>query len=123
MPPFTSKRVATSRLVGERWLVIDVESEGGFAGHGVYGWDAATEEYVSLWVDGMQASPAYGRGHWDSATRTMTYEVQTWHGGQPVRYRETTEHRADGTQLYRNFVPRPDGTEFEMIRTVYRRRD
>src|SRR5262245_24405814 len=68
MAPFESKGVATTRLVGDRWLVVDIESDGGFAGHGVYGWDAAAGEYVSVWVNSMQSSPARGRGRWDAAT-------------------------------------------------------
>ena len=123
MPPVQAKGVATARLVGDRWLVIDVESDAGFAGHGVYGWDAATDEYTSLWVDSMQSSPARGRGRWDPDTATMTYEVEAWSRGLTIRYREHTEHRADGSQLYRNVVLGPDGGEFEMIHTVYRRRD
>jgi Protein of unknown function (DUF1579) len=122
MAPVKSKGVATSRLVGDRWLVVDIESDGGFAGHGVYGWDAATGEYVSMWVDSMQSSPARGRGHWDPANATMTYEVEAWHAGQIIRYREQTERVSADTHVYRNLLPTPDGGEFEMIRTVYRRR-
>jgi len=148
MAPFESKGVATTRLVGDRWLVVDIESDGGFAGHGVYGWDAATGEYVSVWVnsmqsspargrgrwdaatgeyvsvwvDSMQSSPARGRGRWDAATATMTYEVEAWHAGQTMRYREQTERVSDDIHVYRNLLPTPDGGEFEMIRTVYRRR-
>lgn len=122
MAPIRSKGVATTRLVGDRWLVVDIESDGGFAGHGVYGWDAATGEYVSLWVDSMQSSPARGRGRWDPATATMTYEVEAWNAGQIIHYREQTERVSADTHVYRNVLPTPDGGEFEMIRTVYRRR-
>ncbi|HKA70008.1 MAG TPA: DUF1579 family protein [Actinomycetes bacterium] len=122
MAPVRSKGVATTRLVGDRWLVVDIESDGGFAGHGVYGWDAALGEYVSIWVDSMQSSPARGRGRWDPATATMTYEVEAWNAGQVIRYREQTERVSDDTHVYRNLLPTPDGGEFEMIRTVYRRR-
>ena len=122
MTPVKSRGVATTRLVGDRWLVVDVESDGGFAGHGVYGWDAATGEYTNVWVDSMQSSPARGRGRWDPATATMTYEVEAWHAGQVIRYREQTERVSGDTHLYRNIRATPDGGEFEMIRTVYRRR-
>ena len=52
----------------------------------------------------------------------MTYVTETTLGERTVRYREIIETRADGTQLYRNLVPTPDGSELEMIRIVYRRR-
>jgi hypothetical protein len=122
MSPVRSNGVATTRLIGDRWLVVDIESDGGFAGHGVYGWDAEAGEFVSVWVDSMQSSPARGRGRWNPATATMTYEVEARHAGQVLRYREQTERVSDDTHIYRNLLPTPDGGEFEMIRTVYRRR-
>jgi hypothetical protein len=122
MSPVRSNGVATTRLIGDRWLVVDIESDGGFAGHGVYGWDAEAGEFVSVWVDSMQSSPARGRGRWNPATATMTYEVEARHAGQVIRYREQTERVSDDTHIYRNLLPTPDGGEFEMIRTVYRRR-
>jgi hypothetical protein len=117
------KGVATNRLIGGgRWLVVDYRADSGFEGHGIYGWDATTGRYTGVWVDSMQTAIARGEGTWDPEARTMTFDVQVTHGGRTVRYREITEKRTDGTQIYRNLVPTPDGGEFEMIRTVYRRR-
>lgn len=52
----------------------------------------------------------------------MTFEVAVVHGGKEVRYREITETRPDGSQLYRHFTAGPDGNQFEMIRSIQRRR-
>lgn len=70
----------------------------------------------------MQAAIARSEGAWDPAKRTMTFTTEVTHGDRTVRYREITETQEDGTQIYRNLVPAPDGSEFEMIRATYRRR-
>jgi hypothetical protein len=52
----------------------------------------------------------------------MTFETEANQGGTSYRYREITQTMPDGSQHYRNLVPMPDGGEFEIIRSVYRRR-
>jgi hypothetical protein len=123
MAPIQQKGVSTNRrIAGGRWLVVDFRAESGFEGHGVYGWDAARERYTGAWVDSLQTAIARGEGTWDPAARTMTFEVEVAHAGQMVRYREVTKTLPDGSLEYRHFLPTPGGGEFEMIRTVYRRR-
>jgi len=58
----------------------------------------------------------------DAATRTMTFHSEAVHQGQTVRYREITQTRDDGAQVYRRLLPTTEGGEFEMIRATYRRR-
>jgi len=112
-----------ARLTAGRWLVVDYQTDSGFQGHGVYGWDPARGKYVGSWVDSLQVSIARSEGTWDAATRTMTFvtEAAAASGGT-LRYREITQTEADGTQVYRNLVPVADGGELELVRTVYRRR-
>ncbi len=122
-PVIRQKGVSTNRLIGGgRWLVVEYRSESGFEGHGVYGWDAAKATYTGAWVDSMQTCIARSEGTWDPAARTMTFVTDATHGGRTIRYREITQTRDDGTQVYRNLVPVPGSGEFEMIRTVYRAR-
>jgi hypothetical protein len=122
-PPIVQKGTWTNRRIGSgRWLVVDYQADSGYEGHGVYGWDPATEKYIGTWVDSMQRTIAYSEGTWDAATRTMTFVTEITHQGQPVRYREVTQTLADGHQVYRNLVPTPDGGEFEMIRITAHRR-
>jgi hypothetical protein len=113
---------ATTRLLGGRWLVTDYRTDQGFEGHGVWGWDPSLGKYVGTWVDPMLSSPARSVGTWDPDTRTMTFQVETTHEGRTIRYRETTTTLADGSLEYKNLIPVPDGTEHQMIRSVYRRR-
>ena len=121
--PIRQRGISTNRRVaGGRWLIVDYRAESGFEGHGIYGWDAATGDYTGAWVDSMQTAIARGRGTWDPARKTMTFDLEVSHGGRTIRYREIVETRDPNTQIYRNLVPTPDGGEFEMIRTTYRRR-
>lgn len=121
--PVKMRGVSTNkRIGGGRWLVVDYRAESGFEGHGIYGWDAATEKYTGAWVDSMQTAISRAEGSWDPTAKTMAYDVEVTHGGRKIRYREITQTQPDGSLLYRNLVPTGDGGEFEMIRTTYRRR-
>ena len=117
--PQLTRGTAVNRLVGGRWLVTDQQTESGFEGHGVYGWDPALGAYVSAWVDIMGGGIARGTGSWDPEARTMAYDVETTHDGQQVRYREVTERHDDGTRTYRNLMTMPDGTEHTSILATF----
>lgn len=110
------------RVADGRWLVVDYRSDSGFEGHGVYGWDSVRGRYVGVWVDSTESAIARSEGTWDAATRTMTYITTAELPGRTIRYREVMEGREDGSVVYRNFMPKPGGGEFEMIHIVSRRR-
>lgn len=110
------------RIAGGRWLVVDYQSDSGFEGHGVYGWNPGRGMYVGIWVDSTESVLARSEGVWDGTTRTMTYVTEAEREGGTFRYRETMQEQEDGSLLYRNLMPAPDGGEFEMIRIVCRRR-
>jgi hypothetical protein len=121
--PISMRGVYRNRpIAGGRWLAVDYQSDSGFEGHGVYGWDPARGAYVGIWVDSTESVMARSEGRWDEATRTMTYVTEADRGGSTFRYREITQAQDDGSLLYRNLMPAPGGGEFEMVRIVYRRR-
>ncbi|HKQ18504.1 MAG TPA: DUF1579 domain-containing protein [Candidatus Eisenbacteria bacterium] len=121
--PVHLKGTSSNRLIGGgRWLVIDHKADSGFEGHGIYGWDASTGKYTGVWVDSMQTCITRSEGIWDAAARTMTFVTTGTHGDKPIRYREITESKEDGTRVYRNLIQLPNGEEFEMIRAVHRRK-
>jgi len=123
VPPVRLAGVSMNRRIGGgRWLVVDHRAESGFEGHGIYGWDPSTGKYTGAWVDSTQTSITRSEGTWDAAARTMTFLTTGTHGDKQIGYREITESMADGTRVYRNMIPTPDGGEFEMIRAVYRRK-
>jgi hypothetical protein len=120
--PVRSKGVSTSRLAcGGRWLVTDYQADSGFEGHGVYGWDAAKSAYVGTWVDNMRTFLAISTGAWDAEKKIMTFTTEAVVGERTIRWREVTETVDADHQIYRSFMPGPDG-EFEMMTVRYARR-
>jgi len=118
-PVARTSGTSTNRMVAGRWLVTDIVTDSGYAGHGIYGWDPAARQFVAAWVDVMGGSIARGTGTLDDAGEVMTYEVAVEYEGRTARYREVTERRPDGTRLYRNLQPTPEGAEHETVRAVY----
>jgi hypothetical protein len=122
VPPVNQTGDSHSRLLGGKWLVMDYRTRSGFEGHGVYGWDPQQQRYTGAWVDNMMVSIARSEGTWDAATRTLDLATAATVEGRTIRYRETRQILGDGSHLYRNLMPMPDGTELEVVRAVYRRR-
>ena len=123
-PPQASRGRLIGRLIsGGRWLVTDFKNHTtGFEGHGIYGYNPASNRYVATWVDDMRSSLHVGEGQWNPATQTMTYRWSaTAPGGQPMAWRETTEVVSENQQVFRILFPGSDGRDFEMMRAVYRR--
>jgi hypothetical protein len=120
--PVSQAGVSTNELRGGKWLVVDYRADSGFEGHGIYGWDEARGRYTGAWVDSMLVSIARSEGTWDAGTRSLNLVTETTHQGRTIRYREQRQLLDDGSQLYRNLIPMPDGSELEMVRSVYRRR-
>jgi hypothetical protein len=116
------KGYRTCAMVGDRWLVADVRMYSGFAGHGIYGWDANAQQYVAVWADTMSGAIARATGRYDHATRTMTYDFEVPHAGKVVRYREELRAIDSDTRLYTHHIALPNGGEHEMLRITYRRR-
>lgn len=122
-PPQHSRGVSVNRLVGGRWLIADFKNEtSGFEGHGIYGWDAAKQKFVSTWVDSMRSSLVVAEGTWDPGSRTMTYRGELTMGDKKLSWREETQSLDADTQLFRSFVTLPNGGEHEMMIVTYRRR-
>lgn len=123
-PPQASKGTLVGRLIsGGRWLVTDfVNHTTGFEGHGVYGYNAPSRKYIGTWVDDMRTNLHVGEGAWDAETSTMTY---VWHAtgsdGQTRTWRETKQTLSPAEQVFRVLMPMADGSEFEVMRAVYRR--
>lgn len=121
-PPIVQTGVSQNRLLGDSWLIVDYRAASGFEGHGVYGWDDLRRCYIGTWIDSVSPTMARLEGSWDIATRTMSFTAETLRDGNPFRYREVTRTLDEGVQLYQNLVPLPGGGEFELIRTIYRRK-
>lgn len=70
----------------------------------------------------MRTNLYVGEGQWDEAAATMTYVWKaTMPNGQAMTWRETSQLVSADEQLFRVLFPLPDGSDFEMMRAVYRR--
>lgn len=122
-PQESTGRLTGRMISGGRWLVTDFKNHTtGFEGHGVYGYNAASKRYVGTWVDDMRTNLYVGEGQWDETAATMTYVWKaTMPNGQAMTWRETSQLVSADEQLFRVLFPLPDGSDFEMMRAVYRR--
>ena len=122
--PQRSKGVTVNRMAcGGRWMISDYTADSGFEGHGVYGWDTAKQRYTGVWVDTMRSIQTIAEGTWDAETRTMTMRTLIAIPGRAAfELREETQTIEPGLQVFRSFMPGPDGREFEMMTVTYRRR-
>ncbi|HEX8793675.1 MAG TPA: DUF1579 domain-containing protein [Polyangiaceae bacterium] len=119
-----AKGVSNNHLIAAgRWLVMDFRTDTGFEGHGIYGFDPVRGKYVGTWVDTMRPVLAQLEGTWDAEKRTMTFvgEMKT-PDGRTMRWREVTEQVDPRTQVFRTYVPTPDGKEHVAVEATYRRR-
>jgi hypothetical protein len=120
--PRTVSGTATSRMLGDQWLITDVTTSSGFAGHGVFGWDRASDAFLATWVDSGGTGIAHGEGVWDDASHTMTYVMGMQQRRDMVVYHRVMRYVDADTLEYRAVVTAPDGTEYDAIQATYRRR-
>lgn len=122
-PPSRNRGVSESRLVcGGMWLVTEFRTESGdFEGHGLYGYDPQQKKYLGTWVDPFRTTLAKMEGTWDASSRTMTFHGELVMPNGTMRWRETTETVDADTQIWRQYMPGPDG-ERETMTITYRRR-
>ncbi len=117
-PEQRSRGVSVQRLVGGRWLVADFESETGFQGHGILGWDATRQAYAGTWVDAMRGFLVVMEGQWDDAARALTLDAEaTLPDGRTLKWREVTEHVDADTRRFHQHIG-----DHEMMTVTYRRR-
>jgi hypothetical protein len=122
-PQESKGRLIGKLISGGRWLILDFKNHTtGFEGHGIYGFNAAKKRYVGTWVDDMRGDIIVAEGDWDPATKTLTYHwSMSLPNGSAMAWTETSEKVSDKEQIFRIFLPQPDGSVFEMMRAVYRK--
>ena len=123
-PVQRSKGVYTNRLIADgRWLVTDYRNETtGFEGHGIYGYDELKKKYAGVWVDAQRTFLTVAEGNYNESQRSLALSSEIKMAGRTLRWREVTETKDPDTQVFRSFMPVPEGGEFEMITVTYRRR-
>jgi hypothetical protein len=126
-PPQVINALEVNRPGGDGgWIVSEFTSqmEGRpFEGHGLLAWNPATGKFRRVWADVTAPTPWRSEGTWDAATRTLTMWIDTFDSsGHPVRWREETLFKEDGSHVFTMYTPGPKNTEAAPITIIYRRR-
>lgn len=99
-----------SLIANGAWMLNDLYMDGGkpgaprYHGHGVWTYNATTQRFEGIWVDGNFASMRHDNGTWDAATKTIY-----WFGEQPDYKGHTAHDRFEeqfkgNTRIFRMYV-------------------
>lgn len=90
-----------------------------FEGHGITGYDNATKQFVSTWVDSWSTGIMNMTGTWDEATKTLTLTgtmPDITRPGKECSLRETITVVDDNSQNFVMYGPDPKtGKEMKMM--------
>jgi hypothetical protein len=95
-----------------------------FKGLGLYGYDNAKKQYVSIWLDNMGTGMmiAWGTCEQGGKVINMSGEFADPMTGQASRKFRTVTRMVDKDKfVYEMFSPGPDGKEFRMMEITYTR--
>ncbi len=108
-PPTTYKGVEVNKSVsGDLFVQSAFTSQMGtreFEGHGLMGFDPATNEYITMWVDNFNEAPTLFRGKFDETTNTLTATgtVSDGHGGE-VLLKQVTTWNGESEKRFENHL-------------------
>jgi hypothetical protein len=127
-PVVTSKGTETNRQLTEgTWLITEFKADLGglpYAGHGLYGYDAAKKKYVGTWVDSMSAQLTVMEGDYDADTKTMTLfsEGIDPATGQKAKMKYVGRVLEDGSRDFTLSQQNADGEFAKMMHIAYTRK-
>lgn len=121
-----AKGTSTNRMVGDFWLIDDLETEvmgAPYHGHGVLGYDPEKEKFVGVWADSMNPSLMTFEGEFDEESKTLTYEVP---GKNPMTgkahiEKHETKFISDDEFEFRMLWPGENDTMQEVMKITYER--
>jgi hypothetical protein len=118
--PMNGVQTNTMQL-GGLWQIQDYKDDkGGFAGHGIAGYDAVKKKFVAVWVDNLmgELSPAEGTLSDDKKTLTLTFSMSE-PGGEKMTMTETVTRKDPKTELFELSMPGPDGKSVKVVEITY----
>ena len=124
-PPMKVEAKETVEMFGGFFTVSLFESEMfgmPFKGRATLGYEPATSQYVSTWVDTMTPQLFHFTGNVDdTGTLVMTGRGLDCHSGSMADYRTTEKTNADGTRTFEMFMTPPGADEIKLFTHVYSR--
>jgi len=119
---------ATSRLLGDRWLITEFTDESrdpampSFAGLGVNGYDPDQRHYVGYWVDSSRGLAIPVTGEYDPKSGVFrTVSVERQRNGKSVTVVSETRSVDANTEQTTFTAPDADGRPFVRMQMTYTR--
>jgi Protein of unknown function (DUF1579) len=106
---------------GGLWQIIDYkENSGGFAGHGVSGYDTEKKKFVSVWVDSMTTQASIGEGTLspDKKSLGLLFDMPG-PDGKMMKVQETITRKDDKTTTLDMSSVGADGKLTKMLEITY----
>jgi hypothetical protein len=122
-PAQKAKGVQANKLrSGGMWIINEFSVEGTpYQGTGVWGYDRLTGQYSGIWVDNNDSQIRMDRGHWNPATKTMTWTADYIQADDtPMRLLVTEKFNGD-VRTFRSVALTPKG-EVPLVEIVFTKR-
>jgi len=123
-PPMKASATETIELVGEFWTVSKYESNFmgmPFVGRATMGYEPHAKRWVSTWIDCMGPVMFHLTGTQQGDTITMTGKAFSCMTQSELLHRTTWKRLNKNEHLFEMFAVMPDGKEFKMMSSHYRR--
>lgn len=122
-PPMSSKGTAVNTMIMNGKYQMSKHSGDmmgmPFEGQGIMGYDNATKEFTSTWVDNMSTGVMIMKGTWDEGSKTLTLTgtmPDITRPGKECKLKETFKVVDDNTQIMSMYGPDPaTGKEYKMM--------
>jgi Protein of unknown function (DUF1579) len=108
-PPTESNGVETSEMVSGGFYSLTKFKykmrDQDFEGHGLFGYDPRTSEYVGTWVDNFTTVPQQMRGKYDADQKTLTmFGTVVDDAGNEIKQKQVTKFIDSNTKTLQIFM-------------------
>ncbi|MBI4244325.1 MAG: DUF1579 domain-containing protein [Planctomycetes bacterium] len=114
----------TKMSLGGFWLISNSKCESStmsFEGHGVFGYDTARKQYVSMWIDSMSSSMTTSEGiaSKDEKTITLTGQTRCPMTNELITMKFVYEITDENNFIFSMYMPAKDGKEYKSGEITY----
>ena len=128
-PPVQSKGTLVTRMLGEYWIVAEMDAE--FMGTKIgafqtIGYDSEKKKFIGTWIDTTGSYMWQYEGSLDDGGNTLTLNAEgpNWMaGGDLTNFRDVYEFKSDDHYELRSSMQTPDGQWVEFMKGEARRKD
>jgi hypothetical protein len=122
-----SKGTMTYKMgVGGLWLLSDYKGSfdgAPFEGRGMDTYDAATKQFVSVWVDSMSTTVLIFKGTLNKEKTQMVQEGEMpGPDGNMMKVKTVTDYKGKDDMTFSMMTPGPDGKDVAMLTINYKRK-